>query len=314
MNFTGPLAGIGNSMLTSFGIQKAVPKAVGAAKEPEHLEAKGLPLPILLWLGARLPFVAFVVIMGMFTYMYHILPILPWFLVFLAIDFAVIVCWPSRAVGVKRRSFWDWAPMYSWALAIALAVLFGHMNYGILESWVNIAFLREYKNVSPTISPVAIRDAGVLTFEEGTHLDTQSAAGYKFWFSTFCAAPIVGKDPMAAPITFWAVGVGCCGTRGDFTCDSALDKTTRSAMPLRPHNLGPEIVGHYNHAIRMSAASNDLEVAKEPVFVMWHKDPKGVGAYAWWLSTSIFLLLILFSLCACCACQSGIMHISVMQQ
>lgn len=305
-------------MLGAFGMNQAERQGLTSSQKPkvlEKLEAKGIPLYILLWLGARLPFAAFVAIVGMFTYMYHILPLLPWLLVFLSIDFAIVVCWPPKMIGTKRRGFWDWAPMMSWFFAIGFAVLFGLLNYGIIESWVNAVFLREYKNVLPSTNPAEVSDAGVLTFAEGTRLETESAAGYKFWFYNYCAAPIVhGADPGAKPITFWAVGVGCCKSRGEFTCDSAADKTTRSAMPLRAHNLGPEITSHYNHAIRMAAAANDLEVTKDPVFVLWHKDPHAVGKFAWWISTSLFLVFIILSLCACCGCQAALTHLSVMHQ
>lgn len=317
MHFTGPLSSLGNSLLQRFGVKTAERDGAGpeAGQAGERkLQAQGVPLNVQLWLGARLPFVAFVSILGFFTYMYHISPIVPWLTVFLALDFAIIVCWPAKMIGTKRRSFWDWGPMYSWAFAVGCAVLFGLLNYGILESWINTAFLREYKNVLPNADPVAVSDAGVLSFAEGTVLDTSKAAGYKYWFYNYCAAPVVGAEPGAFPVTFWAVGVGCCGSRGDFTCDSAADTSARSAMPLRAYNLGPEITEHYQHAIRMSAAANDLEVAKETVFVMWQKDPIAFGKWTWWISTCIFLSLTLVALCACCACQSGLMHISVMQQ
>jgi len=320
MHFTGPLSGLGNSILQRFGVKTAEGRpgnpssAWGEGADRRALVAQGMPLSVQLWLGARLPFVAFTSILGFFTYMYHISPIVPWLLVFLALDFAIIVCWPPKMIGQKKRSFWDWGPMYSWILAVGCGICFGLGNYGILESWVNTAFLREYTNVLPNASPMAVNDAGVIKFAPGTVVDTSMSAGYKFWFYNYCAAPIVGADPGATPVTFWAVGIGCCGSRGDFICDSAGDKSAQAAMPLRPHNLGPEITEHYQHAIRMSAAANDLEVAKETVFVMWHKDPKGIGKYTWWLATSIFLGLTMTGLCACCACQSGLMHISVMQQ
>lgn len=308
LNFTGPLSAIGNRL---FGTKKKEEEEKPKLPPPKP---KAVALPVLLWLGARLPFAAFVTIVGMFTYMYHILPILPWLLVFVSIDFALLVCWPPRQIGEKRRGFWDWSPMVSWALAIGCAVGCGLINYGIIESWINTAFLREYSNVQPTTLAAKVLDAGVLSFTADTQLAVQSAAGYKFWFYNYCAAPIVGPDPTAAPITFWAVGVGCCGKRGEFVCDSAEDLSAQSGMPLRPHNLGPEITSHYNNAIRMSAAANDLEVAKETVFVVWHKDPKAVGKFAWWLATGLFLLFTMVALCACCACQSGYMHTTLMQK
>jgi hypothetical protein len=269
---------------------------------------------VLLWLGARLPFAAAVTIVGFFTYLYHIAPFLPWLLVFFAADFAVIVCWPPKQIGTRHRGMWDWSPMFAWFLAIGAAVGVGLLNYGILESWINTAFLQEYKNVQPNTAPSAVSDAGVLTFAPGTHVDTSSAAGYKFWFYNYCAAPIVGEDPTDFPVTYWAVGVGCCQNRGEFTCDSAEDASAISGMPLRPYNIGPEITSHYNRAINMSAATSGIEVSKERVFVRWHKDPKGAGNFHWWIASSLFFGFVLLSFCACGACQETLLHVHEMRK
>lgn len=316
-NFTGPLSGLGNSMLNRFGVKTAEREMGIAPDKPQGQEAAppGIPLAVRLWLGARLPFAAFTVILGFFTYFYHIAPIVPWLLAFFSLSIAIIVCWPPKAVGKKHRSFWDWGEMYSWMLAVGLAVGLGLLNYGMLETWINTTFLREFSNVKPNTNPMSVMDAGVLTFTKDALLDTTKSAGYKFWFYNYCAAPVVDRhNPEDAPITFWAVGVGCCGSRGDFVCDSAQDQSVRSAVPLRPHNLGPEITEHYHRAIRMSAAANNLNVAKEPVFVLWHKDPHKVGKNSWWLCTVLFIVFTLIALCACCGCQSAFTHISVMQQ
>lgn len=318
VTFTGPLSGVGQSVLSMFGVSsKTATKLPGASHGPSDDPAKFsprmYPLPILLWLGARLPFAAFVAITGLFTYMYHIMPVLPWLMVFLSLDFGIIVCWPAKKFQSKHRQLLDWGPMFSWFIAVSFAVLCGLLNYGMIESWVNTAFLPTETNVLPNTHPLAVGGAGVLEFAAGTRLDTSLSAGYKFWFYNYCAAPIVGPDPESVPVSFWAVGVGCCDSRGKFTCDSAADQSARSAMPLRPHTLGPEITSHYNRAIQMAAAANNLGVAKDPVFVVWHKDPFAVGKAIWWQSTILFFALVFIALCACCGCQSGFMHIAVMQ-
>jgi len=315
-NFTGPLSGIGNSLLRRFGVQAAERKAPEVLKQEAQITAhQGIPLHIQLWLGARLPFIAFTTILGFFTYLYHIVPIVPWLIAFFSLVFAVIVCWPPKHIGEKKRGIWDWGPMTSWLLAVGLAVAFGLFNYGIFESWINTSFLREYKDVEASTDPAILPDAGILTFADDVLLETTMSAGYKFWFYNYCAAPIVGAgDPSSAPIAYWAVGVGCCDSRGGFTCDSAQDKSAHQAVPVRPYNIGPEVTSHYNHAIRMAAAANDLEVAKETVFVMWHKDPKAVGGNVWWICTVSFIGLVLVAMCACFGCQAGLTHMSIMQQ
>merc|ERR1719352_1875459 len=54
------------------------------------------------WLGARLPFCAFCIILGSFTYTYHIFPWMPWIIVFVCLNFAVLVTWPQKGVGLNR--------------------------------------------------------------------------------------------------------------------------------------------------------------------------------------------------------------------
>jgi len=318
-NFTGPLAGLGNTLLGQFGVESASKAPINAQAGPKvdpvkSFAAKGIPLEVQLWVGARLPFAAFVTILGFFTYFYHIVPIVPWLLSGFSILFGIIVCWPPNHIGARSRGVADWGMMGSWFLAVGFAVVLGLVNYGLLESWVNVTFLREYKDLKADISPVAVMDAGILSFGKDVTLATTMSAGYKFWFYNYCAAPIVGKDPTAVPVTYWAVGVGCCDARGEFRCDSAEDKDARSAVPLRPYTVGKEIASHYDKAIMMSAAANELEVAKDKVFVLWYKDPKKAGQDMWWLCTGLFIMLTLCAFCAYIGCVSAFTHMSVMQK
>mmetsp|Transcript_68179 Transcript_68179/g.108174 ORF Transcript_68179/g.108174 Transcript_68179/m.108174 type:complete len:342 (-) Transcript_68179:71-1096(-) len=297
INFTGSGAWFGNSLLEYAGVKKAE-RAPPEERAEQAMKEETRNVDLSLWLGARLPALVFIIILGCFTYLYHVAPIVPWLCVFFALDFALIVTWPPKMVGGRRRTPMDWMNMTSWLAHIGIAILVGLGNYGILEAWVNTTFLREYNDVKPTADPMSLQDGGILNFQSGTKLDVDSAAGYKFWLYRYCAAPIVHEsEPTAAPISFWAVGIGCCASRGDFTCGSAEEASARSAMPLRPHNLPPEIVDHYDHAIRMSAAANGFEVSKNRMFVMWSKDPHALGEQAWWISSVIFLVLSLVTLC-----------------
>lgn len=316
-NFTGPLAGLGNLLLSRFGVPTAESQHVRSEAQLHKavvVAAQTMPLSVQKTLGARLPALAFVLIVGFFTYVYHVIPIAPWAIVFFGSVFAVVMCWPPSYIGMKKRTWGDWGPMASWFIALTLGIVIGQINYGIFESWINTTFLRHYENISSKTPSAAVVDAGVLKFEPGTVLQTTMSAGYKFWFYNYCAAPIAGDNPTAAPITFWAVGVGCCDSRGGFTCDSAADASARSAVPLRRYNLNEEIAEHYDHAVRMSAAANDLEVAKDKLFVYWTKDPKAMGQSVWWMCTATFLIMTLAAACACMACESGLTHMNVMQQ
>lgn len=314
LKFTGPLSTLAERFRQMSGLGKAGDVESVSQKQQEQKSANASALSTRLWMGARLPFVAFVIILGAFTYLYHFLPILPWFLVFLAADFAVLVTWPSKEVGTKRRTFWDWGPMMSWTFAVCFAVGLGHVNYAVYEPFVNAKFLSQYSDVTFDTDPRAVSDAGVLNFATGTSIDIAASAGYKRWIQQYCAAPVVSTgDPASAPVGFWAVGTDCCNSRGEFTCDAAGEAGANSGMPVRPQN-GDERIEGFNKAIKMSAAANNLEVAKEIVFVMWAKNPHSVGKAAWWAATSVFFALIFVGLCTCCACQQGFTHINVMEQ
>lgn len=294
LHLTGYFSGF-NTVLDRFGIKKAEraspeERAQKAKEQDSKQTVENVELK--RWIGARLPALAFILILGSFTYLYHVSPIVPWLFVFFSLDFALIVTWPPKMIAGRRREASDWNSFWSWMIHVSLAVSIGLANYAIIENWVNTTFLREYNDVSPTSDPVIVQDGGILNFKSGTKLDVDSAAGYKFWLHRYCAAPIVGPDdPAAAPIGYWAVGIGCCKSRGDFTCDSGEDANAISAMPLRPHNMPPELVERYDHAIQMSAAASGFEVSKNRILVTWQLDPHGVGKTAWWTSSITFLVL-----------------------
>jgi len=320
MNFTGPMADFGKSLNQSLlrmgGFEEPAPveeKASSSGRAPLK-PPPAMSLNTQLWLGARLPFAAFISILGIFTYAYHMSPALPWLLVFLCVDFAVLVAWPTQ-ISNRSRTFWDFGPILSWLLAVGFAVVLGLGNYAIISGWVNATFLQEYNDVTFNTNPGAVVDGGILNFASGTTLASSQAAGYKQMLQNFCAAPIVSaSDAKAAPVAFWAVGQECCDSNGGFTCDGAGDTGAHSGMPIRAHTIGPEWTANYNKAIKKAAGANGLKVAKETVFVMWVNDPHGVGKTAWWFATTCFFLLSLVGVCSCCACQLGFRHISEMEQ
>jgi len=316
MNFVGPLSSWANWAVGRDGSSNPSPLDA-PLKKPE---APVMSLSMQLWFGARLPFCAFIIIAGAFTYTYHAFPILPWFLVVLALDFALLVTWPAKEIGTARRKAWDWAPMASWILAVSCAIGFGLSNYAVIEGWVNTTFLKEYNSVNFDTDPRSVRDAGVLNFAIDTALDTTKSAGYKFWLDKYCAAPVVKRgDSTAAPVGFWAVGLGCCENRGGFSCGDAGISGANSGVPVRHQKFGvfhtaPEKEAAYHSAVKMAAAAHGLEVANEVVFVTWAKDAHSVGTAAWWSATTFFFAMTLFGLCACMGCQAGFTHISAMQR
>lgn len=303
-----------------FGRDSAKPMPTPASADG----APGVPTRRLtdaevLTLGARMPFLIFVLITALFTFAYHLNPLAPWFAVIVCFDFAVLATWPPPS-SMQPRTHWDWFPMGSCLFSVGMAVLFGLLNVCNIEAWVHVNFLQEFKDVVPTMNPASVSDAGVLNFAEGTVVDAGSAAGYRVWPYDYCAAPILdGKESTPnTPVTFWAVGVGCCSSRGEFTCDSAEDKEARKGIRLESHMLGyfmgHEVKSNYEKAIRMAAAAYSMDAADAPVLVAWHQDPDAVASRSWWAATITFSLLVFVALCCCTSCQTTLTQVRLMQK
>lgn len=301
---------------------KQAMNSADSVDEPFRLGDKNLPRRLtdaeVLTLGARAPFVIFVLIVGLFTYGYHLNPLVPWFVVVICFDFAVVATWPPPS-SMQPRTHWDWFPMASCLFAVGMGVFCGLVNFTNIEAWVHVNFLQEFKDVLPTMNSATVSDAGVLNFAQGTKLDVESSAGYRVWPYDYCAAPIVGEDGSSnSPVTFWAVGVGCCKSRGDFTCDSAEDKEARKGIRLETHMLG-QFVGHevkenYEKAIKMAAAAYSMDAVDNPVLVAWHQNPGKVASRSWWMATIVFTIMIFVSLCCCMSCQSCLTQVRMMQK
>lgn len=299
---------------------KQQPASASAEKplEPRPVPRRRTDFEVVT-LGARVPFLFFVLIMGLFTYAYHLNPIVPWFVVAVCFDFAVIATWPPPS-SMQPRTHWDWFPMVSCLFAVGMAVLCGLLNFATFEAWVHVNFLQEFKDVVPTMNPASVSDAGILNFAAGTVLDVGSAAGYRVWPYDYCAAPIVDGEETSLnnPVTFWAVGIGCCSSRGEFTCDSADDKQAHKGIRLESHMLGyfmgHEVKDNYEKAIRMAAAAYSIDAADAPVLVAWHQDPGTVASRSWWSSTITFSTLVLVALCCCMSCQTTLTQVTLMQK
>merc|ERR1719265_1008116 len=71
-------------------------------------------------------------------------------------------------------------------------------------------------------------------------------------------------------VDFWAVGVDCCGSRGNFEC--AGDGSIASGLVFR--NAGPqdETYANFVQAVKASAENYNLPVPKNPILVRWAGD------------------------------------------
>jgi len=271
-------------------------------------------------LGVYLPCYLFVMILTLFTYVYHRAPSVPWMAVVLGADIAVVTLWPS-AHHWPGRGRWDWFPIISGLCAVGLAAWLGLINYSSMDLWVHAKHLHSYDNVDPTSDTNLVAGAGLINFAEGSELDISSSAGFKAWPYTYCAAPIVTRDgagsnsnaqqPSASggpvstpqPLGFWAVGIDCCNSAGDFWCDDAKNSAARSGLRVTTHwigqSVGHDVLENYGRAARKAAATQGTQVAQSPVFLLWDEHPNAVAIRSWWAATGVYSALVVAAI-GCC--------------
>lgn len=267
-------------------------------------------------LGAHLPFFYFVLLLSLFTYSYHSSPVLAWFAAVLSTDLSIVGAWPQVTTRPGGRDRWDWLPMVLSLFAVGCGVFLGIFSNHMMEPWLHARFLDHYDEVLPSSNPSAVFDAGVIRFAEGTRLDVYSSVGYKVWPHTYCAAPIVG-DSSDAPVGFWAVGMNCCGSRGDFWCDDAESADAHSGLRIESHALGKS-AGHstrdnFEKAVKMAGAVYNLEIPETQILVQWYKHPQSVAYKSWWFASLFFVVMLLISVCWCLGMQHVLIQMKRLQ-
>lgn len=283
-----------------------------ASLAPPRISSGRRGVRSLVILGAHVPFACFVLILALFTYCYHFIPLAPWLLAVVCADLVLIGAWPPAASFYRGRDRWDWFPVLSGLLAIVLGIVLGEFNAGMMEPWIGARFLHAYSDVLPSADPTGLADAGILHLAPGSTIDISRSAGYRDWPHTYCAAPILGADtPDAAGATagLWAVGVDCCGSRGAFACDDAAVSDARAGL-----RVSDDSRGHFQRAVRMAAAAHSLGIPKEPLLLAWHQDPKSAASASWWTATGIFVGFLSVAVCCCMTCQWVLMEVARLQQ
>lgn len=285
-----------------------VPGDPFATHEEQQTRPKAVLESRVVYLGAHMPLIVFILVGGLFTYEYHTRPAVVWLAAFLALDVVVVAGWPSKRRGVYASGLPSdpvlWLPLLFGLVWLALAIVFGTWNASWIEKYTWASSLRSHSDVLPADDPRIYADAGVLRFADGTQLDIDAAAGFKTWPNTFCAAPIRGPNDPQGPLGFWAVGINCCNSRGGFTCNSAADPKAQSGIRLsRDAPLGEEGaagrgaagLGGYGKAVRMAAAAIGEVAAEAPVLVSWERSPQVAAQRAWWYATTAFLVQVILA-------------------
>lgn len=206
-------------------------------------------------------------------------------------------------IGLAMR---DTALLALGLLCLSAVSMSSGIGLYISEMWTyeyfHIVHGATYENRSAQSHAGKLADASVLIFDQDVGVNVEQAIGYRHWGQTFCVAPIVGRHgvedeeipafafssrspvrrssapsplllaanrPKERPrdVQFWAVGMGCCGARGDFHCGTALSPKAHSAVVLAKQADG------YKQAVRMARPIYGLTPAPGAIFVQWVESP-----------------------------------------
>lgn len=244
------------------------------------------------------PLTAFTVIAFLFSFIYHLVPLLAWLAV-LAYFGAVVLVAPPH-VGKARGV--DWLPLFALMVAICSAVVLGALNFELhMHPYFKYAFHTSYANVLPSEGAAAHADAGKIVWSASARVDNTRSVGYKEGYHTYCVAPVMDDSDMSK-IGFWAAGIDCCNARGLFWCDEAGSPLAYGAVPLvEPGLLSLDHDGYYT-AIKMAEASFNVHSEKNPLLIRWVTDPvmveykslyMGVGLYILGFATSCIITVLI---------------------
>jgi len=153
--------------------------------------------------------------------------------------------------GPRLRCWRGWVPS---ALLGALCILgltagawVGLLAYGRhMVYYYKLIDGRTYTNVSPASQANVVRDGAMILFQQSAMVDELRSLGYKdpVTGQMHCVAPIVDHSMSPTdPVSFFAVGEDCCNYRETFSCDSANDPISLTALlMLEPQEVMPEAV------------------------------------------------------------------------
>lgn len=246
-----------------------------------------------MWDAGALPFMCFAVIAGLFSFTYHMAPVLSWIVALLAFGALVNVLPPHPG----RAKFVDWVPTWSLIMAIVFGIVIGSLNFDWhMYPFFSYAFHTAYGNVLPSEGAAAHADAGKIIWAASARVDQTRAVGFK-GLHTYCVAPVLDDSDMSK-IGFWAAGIDCCGARGSFWCDEAGWPMAYGAVPLKEAKiLGLDHSG-FQKAIKLAEASFNIHAEKEPLLVKWLTNPVAYQWHMFFMGMGVYIFSCMVGLIA----------------
>jgi len=266
---------------------------MGQSKDPATAEEPGSgQLGLAALIG--MPWLMYSIMAVLFVFAYHHYAMLVWGIISLWMLLALLFL----ILDARTRMAGSWFMLLGilCICAVINGCITGSYNYwsNMYPYWSYYEH-RTYTNVLPTEPAVVHSDAGKIVFANTARVDTTRALGYKVG-TTYCVAPIL-DDARAGRVEYWAAGINCCNSRGDFSCDDAWDANAKSGLVL-PSMIGGGVslssfdIGatskfwhssrdHFIQAVKMAEASYELTSSEHPLLVRWVSNPQAYTEDLW---------------------------------
>lgn len=234
-------------------------------RAPGFSDLVGKPAFLAVWL---IPFTVFVLTTCFYTYVFFSSPA---FCVFWTAGLFLLALGAVLAPAARRNAAVPHVGLAS-IPALILGIIVGlylYDSYAIFPKFY--ANTRKYTNVVPGQPAGAVSDAGKIVFTSESFVDTSQSVGYILETGAmYCAAPVRDGSGIER-IEFWAVGMGCCGKRADFYCDSAGSSSAKSGIVVFDNNgyFEESRLDHYDQARKKAEAEFSLQSVAHPLYVRW---------------------------------------------
>lgn len=202
----------------------------------------------------------------------------------------------------RRHKSMPWLVLI-WLVSTLSALYVGSRNYHKAYAPYELANSgRDYRDVPAGAMASGYLDGRTINFDASFVLDDTRSVGFKAFGSTYCAAPVLSTSDTEAlddylVVQFWAVGLDCCGARGDFLCDDAGEADVHKGIvmhdPAESETLVSALLAPrlfksgYSRAIAASCALYEMQTSADPVLIAWVKEPDDV--LRGWLTTALLV-------------------------
>lgn len=155
----------------------------------------------------------------------------------------------------------------------------GQYNYGaFISPYWSLSHRITYTNVVPTQPANALEDAGLISYENGTFVDTRRVLGHASPLldkRVYCVAPILDAS-QSDKVNYWAVGHDCCQSMWGFNCGEVHNPKARSGIVYFESDgfFAWHDWKRFTEAAKQAAAFYGFLTPEAPVFVTWVEDPE----------------------------------------